>query len=308
MKQFGKLLLWFLIPVFITAISIELLERNIPNSYQLKDNNLKASASQIKTLILGDSHSYYDINPKYLTEKAFNFGEVSQSVDIDNQILKTYIDQLPNLKNVIVRLSYTTLFEQLKHTSEAWRTKDYEIYTDVNLNNNKLKYHSEILTMKLKYNLKDIYEYYFKNENLLNTDPSGWGNDLDGEIEKDKNEIGKIIAKKHTIKNKKYFEENLKCFKSIIDICKKRNINVILVTLPAHSAYIEHLDDEQLDRSIQTGKALAKNHENCRYYNFLKSERFQSGEFYDVDHMNKKGAKKMSIILNNILENKFSLN
>ena len=301
MKKFGKLIIIFLFPIVSIGLVIELLERNIPNSYTLKNQVINEKAENIKTLILGSSHSYYGLNPEFFSHSTFNFAGVSQTIDIDKNVLKTYLQKLPKLENVVIRLSYTTLYEQLKHTSEAWRIKDYEIYTDVRLSN-QLKYKSEVLTMKLENNLEDIYKFYIKKEDLLNTDSLGWGSGLKGEFKGNKQEIGKVIAKKHTIKDKKYFQENLAFLKEIIKICSDKNINVILVTFPAYKSYVENLEEDQLQQTIYTGRILQDKYKNCYYYNFLKDKLFKKEDFYDVDHLNHKGAKKLSLKINRIIE------
>jgi len=300
MKVFFKLITVFLLPIFLVGISVELLERNIPNSYQLKDRELKKTSSEIETLILGSSHAYYGLNPNYFEKNTFNFAGVSQSIDIDRRILETYEPKLKNLKNVIIRLSYTTLFEQLKETSEKWRIKDYEIYTEINLSSN-MKYQSELFSMKLENNLDDIFNYYIYKENLVKTSNLGWGEELNGQAKSSKQKMGEAIAKKHSIANKEYFEANKETLASLIKYCQQNNVNVYLITFPAHQAYVSNLESEQLNLTVETGKLMQANYSNCYYYNFLKSESFNSEDFYDVDHLNHQGAKKMSLTINEII-------
>lgn len=300
MKTFVKLIAVFLAPIFLVGIAVEILERNIPNSYQLKNDELKRNSTTIQTLILGSSHSYYGLNPNYFNQKAFNFAQVSQSIDIDKKILFTYADGLQNLENVIVRLSYTTLFEQLAHTNEDWRIKDYEIYTDVNLTSN-LKYQSELLSMKLENNFQDISNYYFYDKSQLFTSKSGWGNNLKGQSTAAKDKIGFTIAKKHTISNIDFFASNKKSLEEIIKFCALRNIKVYLITFPAYQSYVKNLDKNQLAVTIETGKSFQQKYSNCYYYNFLKDKRFTESDFYDVDYLNHQGSRKMSELVNKII-------
>ena len=62
-----------------------------------------------------------------------------------------------------MRLSYTTLHEQIKTVDQkAWRLKDYNLYYNLNISDDSLKYKSEILSVKLKNNLTRLKDYYIR--------------------------------------------------------------------------------------------------------------------------------------------------
>ena len=189
MNLFLKRLLLFLSPFVLLLFSLEIAIRKIPNTFQLKDNYLQKNSAEIETLILGSSHMFYGVNPLYLDSKAFNYSNVSQSPDMDLAILKTYEDSLQNLKNVIIRLSYDTLFEQLKDSPEDWRLKNYKLYTDVNFEY-KLKHNSEVISTGTRQALKTIKDYYFKDIPVLNCDDFGWANDLNRKQKPNLDDVG----------------------------------------------------------------------------------------------------------------------
>ena len=68
MRQFILRTLMISLPIVVIAILIEILLRNVPNDYQEKKEYLDKHASEVETLILGSSHSFYGINPSYFTD------------------------------------------------------------------------------------------------------------------------------------------------------------------------------------------------------------------------------------------------
>ncbi|WP_339626865.1 hypothetical protein [uncultured Winogradskyella sp.] len=302
MKGFIKSIILFLIPIVVLAISLETIIRHIPNSYELKSEYLENNAERIETLILGSSHSFYGINPKYFTAPAFNMSNVSQSPDVDLAILKSYEHQLTNLKTVVIRLSYDTLFEQLKLSPEDWRLKDYKLYTNVDLDYT-LKHNSEVLAIGLKQSLEVLKNEYFNNMPLLNCDSLGFGK-VKSQLKKiDLDNAGRIAAKRHTISSWYLLHKNSEVFKKIIEHCNQRHIKVLVVTPPAYKSYVNNLNTNQVDKMVETGISLGEKYENCSYHNFMTRLNLIHSDFYDADHLNSTGAKKFSLILNSLIEN-----
>lgn len=302
MKGFIKSIILFLIPIVVLAISLEIRIRHIPNSYELKSEYLENKAERIETLILGSSHSFYGINPKYFTAPAFNMSNVSQSPDVDLAILKSYEHQLTNLKTVVIRLSYDTLFEQLKLSPEDWRLKDYKLYTNVDLDYT-LKHNSEVLAMGLKQSLEVLKNEYFNNTPLLNCDSLGFGKVKSQLKTIDLDNAGRIAAKRHTISSWHLLHKNSEVFKKIIEHCNQRHIKVLVVTPPAYKSYVNNLNTNQVDKMVETGIYLGEKYENCSYHNFMTRLNLIHSDFYDADHLNSLGAKKFSLILNSLIEN-----
>ena len=292
--------MFFCLPILVLGCAMEFALRQIPNAYQVKSDYLEAHQNSIKTLLLGSSHILYGVNPEYLTEDALNYGHVSQTIDIDCDILHRYINNLEALETVVLRLSYTTLFEQLKHGDERWRIKDYELYTDINLDAT-LKQHFEMFTVKLKYNLERMYTYYILSENLEYITAQGWSENIKHELTETIEEQGAAIAERHTINNDELYVENFKTLESIIQVCNEKGIRVILVSMPAYRSYVESLNHIQLERTIAVGEIMDLKYNNCIYFNYMDDKRFGRQDFLDADHLNRLGAEKFSKVLDSIL-------
>ena len=227
---------------------------------------------------------------------------ISQSPAIDLAILQSFNSDFIRLKTIIIRLSYDTLFEQLKNSSEDWRLKNYKLYTDIDLDY-RMKHQSEVLSNGISQSAKNMKSYYIDDKPMLNCDSLGWGNDLSHKTKRNLDNVGVLVAKKHTADNWDLLESNITNFEDIMVWCSKRNIEVLLVTPPAFKSYNDHLNEKQLAKMIEVGEQLEKMHSNCRYFNFLDHQEFLASDFYDADHLSATGAKKFSIMVNRLIEN-----
>ena len=76
---------------------------------------------------------------------------------------------------------------------------------------------------------------------------------------------------------------------------------MILFTPPALDFYTKNLNLHQLEIAEKTLREITKSYKNVSYYNLLNDKRFDKQDFYDADHVNYFGAKKLSNILNEIV-------
>lgn len=303
MKRFVIKTIYISLPILVVAILMEILLRNTPNDYLFKKQYLDKHSSEIETLILGSSHSFYGFNPEYFSSNTFNASHISQSLNYDFEILKKYQDQFKNLKTIILPISYFTLFGKLEAGSESWRVKNYIIYYDLNTSKSLINY-SEVLSNRINVNIKRIASYYVLGNSTISCTDLGWGTRYNSKNARDLAETGKTAAKRHTrddINSNKYqeiFKDNILILKSIIEWCKKNNVKVLLLTPPAFETYRQNLNSEQLNTTINTTSGICSKYDNCIYLNLLSDTNFVSRDFYDADHLSEIGAKKLSELIN----------
>lgn len=303
MKQFCIKIIIFLLPVMAIAVFMEISLRNIPNDYRYKREYLVLHSHQIETLILGSSHTFYGLNPDYFSSNTFNASHISQSIDLDYEILKKYQNSFQNLKTVILPISYFTFFENLSNTDEAWRIKNYTIYYRLNSPNSLTDY-SEVLSNHPKINTDRLISYYVKNNPAITCSELGWGTEYHAKNAQNLAETGKNAAVRHTIdnfnskENQKIFTENISTLEAVLEWCSKRNIKIYLVTPPAYQTYRENLNIEQLKATIDTVTEICSKHNHCMYDNLLSDDSFLAQDFYDSDHLSEIGAEKLSKFVN----------
>lgn len=281
---------------------MEILLRNTPNDYLFKKQYLDKHSSEIETLILGSSHSFYGINPEYFSSNTFNASHISQSLNYDFEILKKYQEQFKNLKTIILPISYFTLFGKLEAGSESWRVKNYIIYYDLNSSKSLIDY-SEVLSNRINVNVKRIASYYVLGNSTISCTDLGWGTSYNSKNARDLAETGKTAAMRHTreINSDKYqqiFQENIFNLESIIQWSNKNNVKILLLTPPAFKTYRQNLNQEQLKITINTTSDICSKYDNCIYDNLLSDTNFVATDFYDADHLSEIGAKKLSVLQN----------
>lgn len=303
MKRFVIKTIYISLPILLVGILMEILLRNTPNDYLFKKQYLDNHSSEIETLILGSSHSFYGFNPEYFSSNTFNASHISQSLNYDFEILKKYQDKFQNLKTIVLPISYFTLFGKLEAGSESWRVKNYVIYYGMNSSKSLIDY-SEVLSNRINVNFKRMVSYYLLSNSTISCSNLGWGTNYNSKNAKDLIESGKTAAKRHTrddINSYKYqeiFNDNKLILNSIIQWCKKNNINVLLLTPPAFETYRQNLNSEQLNTTINTTSEICSKYDNCIYENLLSDTNFVALDFFDADHLSEIGAKKLSELIN----------
>ncbi|HRD59050.1 MAG TPA: hypothetical protein PK504_13460 [Ferruginibacter sp.] len=304
MKKFIRKTSFFILPIFVVTLTMEILLRNIPNEYLYKKEYLDKHSNEIETLIFGSSHSFYGINPAYFSSKTFNIAHISQSLNFDYEILKKYQDNLHNLKTVILPISYFTLFNKLENWSESWRVKNYVIYYGMNVSNSLVDY-AEVFSNQPKNNIKRLYDYYCRgnHDQSVTCSKLGWGTSYKSENSLDLVETGKAAAKRHT-KDNIHLEKDKNIFnanKSILNLFAKwaqeRKITLIFITPPAFETYRKNINIEQLKVTFQTANKIAIEYDNCFYMNLFSDTSFAGKDFFDADHLSEIGAEKLSKLI-----------
>ena len=301
MNKFFKQIVIFVGPLLITGTLFEILLRNIPNDYRYKKEFLEKNADSIKVLVLGSSYSYYGINPIYLSStNSFNASHISQTLTYDYEILNKYSNRWGSLEYIVLPVSYFTLFGDLEKGDDAWRVKNYIIYYDFNTHA-EFANHSELLSNKIMINIERIYSFYIKGNSNISCSDLGWGSRFNSKSKLNLFLSGKVASKRHEVKTNLYFSKNIIALRKIIEFAKSRNIEVILLTAPAFYTYIDNLDKPKLNRTITTLMKLDMEYDNVSYTNILKDTSFTEVDFYDADHLNEIGARKLTIRIDSII-------
>ena len=101
----------FLVLAALIAAGIEAYIRSWDNSYKAKDRWMTDNAATVETIILGNSHALFSFRPQYVGCNAYNLANVSQTIDYDNLLLRHYAPMCKRLKNVIITVDNSNLFD-----------------------------------------------------------------------------------------------------------------------------------------------------------------------------------------------------
>jgi hypothetical protein len=298
-KLLRKLALFF-IPIIIAAFILEMTLRSIPNDYKFKKQQLLMRSDSIEILILGGSHTAYDIIPDYLNKNSFNLAYVSQTLHLDKLVFNRFKSQLPNLRVVILMMAYPTLSHKPNEGEESWRKFNYYRYYDIKPEQKLQAYYLELFNIPFNQNIDRIINYLTK-KTILTCDSDGWFHNYTHLKSVDLEKTSVTAAKRHE-NGSQDFTSNLATLEELIETCRQDNIKVFILSMPLYKTYIKHLNPEKLAKTFNVTIQIANKYDNVEYLNFSSDPRFESLDFYDADHLNDLGAKKFTEILRDTLD------
>lgn len=299
MRRFVINTLLFALLVALTLAAGEVLVRNSTNSYSYKNQYILDNGSKISTLILGDSHNYYAINPAVLGDSAFNLANVSQNYEYDYRLLEHYLPYLPNLKTVVLSLSYHSLRDPLfEEGDEWWMANNYKIYMDIDKHSDFSRYNFEI-------SQPDIFSgrvrrALFGGKGMCDTlglsldnSPefcySGWESESASK------------ARKQTIADTRFVTENTKWLDRLCRLCHEYNLRTYLLITPLYEDYRRNMSSQQVAELYDVARLMYHRY-GVILLDFMNDPDFNHDDFFDADHLNHRGAERLSLRLKQILQ------
>jgi len=304
MRRFYLKIALFLLPLFAVWFALEFFYRQVPNTYSYKNEELQKSYKEIETIVFGDSHSFFGINPLYFESRTFNISNISQSLLLDELLLASHIDNIPLLKTVILNVSYFTLSAKEDNIENTWRKYFYHHNMEVTVPSISIwnpKRYSMALIQRFDKSL-DLVSAYFQRGTIITTKPSGFGMQDASSIICDKEAISKVIAKKHEDYSLD-FTSNISRLDRMVKLCKQYGIDVVLLEMPVHPAYYKVLNPRKKLKIKTTLGQLSKKYDNAFYLDLSTNSLFDKNDLRDADHLTNAGAQKCSELLNTYIKN-----
>lgn len=293
-------ILFFSLPVIILFLVVEILLWLIPNDFSYRYNRIIAKSDSIENLILGGSHAYYGLNPSNISPVTFNLSYVSQSLQLDYLVLDKLIDSLPKLKCVVIAVSYATFPQTWEEGEQKWRKYYYYRYYHIKpLYESWIhKYYPEIAFIPFSKCLSKIVDF-IKGRSLITCTDYGWcpGYKTSYKL-KDIEKKAEMAASRHE-HGTMNFTPGIEMLNRILKLCRKHDIEVILVTFPSRPEYRKYVNQAKFEKMIKVSEEYSKNNTFVKYYNYSEDKRFIPDDFYDSDHLNTRGAEKFSEIFRN---------
>ena len=309
MRKFLVKLILVISPFFLAGVSMEYFLRQIPNDFMSKKNYLDKHSNEVETLILGGSHTYYGLNPNYFSTKTYNAANVAQPLDFDFKLFEKYQNNFNSLKTIIISISYPTLWGQLDGGFESWRIKNYVIYYNIK-HDFTLQNYTEIFGNSFDINVKRLTAHYINKRDYVTCDENGWGANNNSINSLDLDITGKNAASKQSKKHlpasklENDLNENISFLDSIINWGLEHDVEIIFLLAPSHKTYIENLDEWQLNKVMEVSNHFDEKYDNCRFINFLEHPSFVDEDYFDGDHLNEIGAKKLSLLMDEEIRTK----
>lgn len=284
--------------------------------YYLKDQLDYARTSSIDTIITGSSYGLYGIDASLLSHKV-NLSLPSQDLYYSLKgVYKLYKEKEKenvSICNVVLCCGYYyfhTDLSRTKNQSEISRiAKVYHpIYHDMH-NCVFLSPNQDTLMQSNIFDFEKILHIYrdeerqkgyFSKENLRKCSAMKEWQDSskswDQLSESEKRIAGQRRTALHNknIKRNASFYENACILKRFATFCSQNKIHLLVGVTPASKYYLEYLDQDYKNKFFQV---LNEIESTIHLLDLSSDSTFQEDDFIDTDHLNEKGAKKMTQII-----------
>ena len=300
MKNFLHKTIFFAVPIVLIFVAFEVFYRIVPNDFSVKYNDIPKKFEKTEILIFGNSHTFYGLNPVCFDQPTYNLAHISQTLYFDKLLFDKYIDSFKNLKCVILHIEYTSLSEIVDTPENNIRKYYYQSYMNLDVPSIK-KYDCTQYFLSSTRNFKansQLIIRYLKNGTIVDCDENGFGTNYTKEKKVPLLKKDALIRVKNIEDILMDFRANTARMQSIINVCKKKNIKVLLLNMPVSNYFAEGVNQKKLKKIQETCAFITRNNDNVSYLNLFKDNRFTNDDFYDADHLHTEGAKKCSKIVN----------
>lgn len=236
--------------------------------------------ASIDILFLGSSHAYRGFDTRIFEKHGlitFNLGSSNQTPVQTELLIKRYLDRI-NTKTIVYEVY-----------AETFTIDGVESAVDI-IANDKNDYSS--VKMALLLNNMKVYNTLlcaFLNElfnfNSSFTEPEQSGDDTyisGGYVEK---KISYFKYVDYPVKKWKFYEDQIVTFGKVVELIKKKNVNLILVNAPVTSSLYRSYSNNASFDSLMMKYGL--------YYNFNELIQLDDSlDFNDSEHLNQTGVEK----------------
>ena len=291
MKKFILRILAFLIPALLVLAFAEAYVRALPNTYKYKEQWMWQNGSSVCTLLLGNSHAYYDLVPSAIGDSIFNLGNASQRFEHDFFLLRRYAEACPNLKTVVQVADNSNLFDVPMEDEEPGRVVYYQLYMGYQKHSSFSRYGFELSSMNSFWG--KIQKCF--DDDALDCDSLGWGRNYRAELRNPDDFLPERL-REHLYHDSVSLRWNCTQLNAIAEYCSVHNLRLVVLMPPVSHGYTQKAAPWQLELVRQVACGMQKKYGAC-VADYSQDSRFTDEDFFDSDHLNDQGAKKFSEIL-----------
>jgi len=302
-SAFLKNLFFFSIPLVLIALVLEGYLRNRTSTNEiLAKLELVKEHKDAELIFIGNSHGRNAFIPDDFEQKSINLCIGGSTPFYNTALVKSIIKDLPKLEYIVYNVSYQTLFYDLDSLPDE--KKKYEFYhylgADAGIKKGSIDYLSILSTIGLKKAINNITTD-FKSQDVSLIETKGHKIES-GTITTD--QTAKVIASRieahHSLMNIEQLAFNREQLSALEEITKPGGIKMIYVLLPVVEEY-NKLIKKPYDQYAQQIENLVKS-QNHLFFNLADSTKLDHSHFVDPDHLNEKGAKKISSVLSGLMK------
>lgn len=304
MIKFLKYCILFVLPIALYFMAIEHITARIPNSYSYKYNYIKTNGDKIQALAIGHSQLYDGFKPESFFLPSFNLSNSAQRYIDNYYLLRELLQDMPNLKVVIMPIGYSSVTTISHDSSLLYRSCYYHKYMNLDYDGRvPLKYRLECFDPSNA--KKKIKLYYFKHSDIVGCDSMGRRNthylrdrkhELGYEKRLEKYTKKESNHKKFCLKDEHYLIQSLK-------MLTKRDISIVLVSPPYYwDCGFTDVNYNQKRFLSDYIEKLCEKFPSIHYLNLESDTSFVYDDFYNETHLSEIGSEKFTLKLNNYIK------
>lgn len=289
--------------IYTQLIKLGIPKSKIINIYEYiryNDVRLTLHTSENKlfdTLITGISYARYGYDTTVLCKPSLNMSFNSQDIFYDYCLARYLLEHDYTFKNAFVSLAYYSFQFDLSLSREKHLVNRYEVLIDVQKHVNKEKFNKVIYPLiKQKEQTKLPLNLFIENF-VSEFDELHQSDRILGDLTQDRQKLAQLHSNKNYPKT---VIENKMLFEKYLVLLIQHNIKPIIVIHPQEQVYRLAFDEKiikEFNEIIDEFKAKYP----ITVVDLFADSRFNKEDFYDVHHLNKQGAKKVSKIMNDYL-------
>lgn len=291
MRKFTLHILKFGLILFVLLLTVLLLTAN----YIARKSNFKIP-DHAENVIIGHSHPQCAFNDSLIVNTV-NVAQSGESFFFSYFKLNQLLQQNKNIKTIFLEFTNNHLEKKMEEWiwSGVFLSHKYHTYAPF------IDYSGNSLLMKknptslLKLQIKTV----LNNLKIIALNDYNYAKKTGGYLYLAKCKIDSLIKLKRTVTDENTLQEliaieNLTYLDKIVLMCKAKKIKLVLLRSPLHEKYPGTANEKSFK------KILATRYPDLRFLDF-KDFPLQNDEFADLEHLNFKGAKKLSLFFNDLL-------
>lgn len=295
--------------LIVNLLTLEIFARKVLLPYEdikIKEDLFIEQNGEINVIGIGDSHVNYGLY--FHQNNGFNLGQNGVSTPIMYFKLKWALEKGENINTLLLQLGYHTFSTHNIHHGDRWIEYAHMIdeYVPAVLGTYPAPKSDQ---STIFYSLQDKYSpiihrtfFDFLKGEFSPPDITGNGQLTNNEKWTDIHETERNKLTKNRVASHLYDEDTINrnfvnWYKKILELAKKHDIEVVLISYPLANEYLDLIDNET-ERGFQKLINDFTDSYNIPFLDyrdvFLDSQEY----FRDHDHLNFQGARKLGDLIN----------
>lgn len=259
-----------------------------PEGFDYKLKKFMAK-EKIEVLVTGISYAAFGFYPPFMSGEVFNFALPNQDLYYDYEIAKfvmNFKQVKEHLKYVIISLCYYSFDADLSRF--RFNAGIVHRYIEV------IKKTHNYDNLKGIEMLHQIYKQMYSIDDYYNND---YAVALQRTTSTTDIEMAKYLSEKQSSSNfPDTVVENEQILEKYLNILESNGVKPIVVVCPSSKLFTDYYSDQSRDRFYKSINKIRKKHE-FQLLDYFYSEKFDESDYYDGIHLNIKGAKKFTTIV-----------